>query len=43
MMRNKKNKTFLSVPKDKIDDTKEELLTLWEANKDKVKKKFVKT
>jgi hypothetical protein len=39
----KEDKTFVSVPKDKIDDTKEELLTLWETNKDKVKKKFVKT
>jgi DNA topoisomerase-1 len=38
----KEDKTFVSVPKDKIDDTKEELLTLWEANKDKVKKKFAK-
>lgn len=42
-MRNKKSKTFLSVPKDKIDDTKEELLSLWETNKDKAKKKFMKT
>jgi DNA topoisomerase I len=39
----KEDKIFVSVPKDKIDNTKEELLVLWEANKDKVKKKFVKT
>jgi DNA topoisomerase-1 len=39
----KEDKTFVSVPKDKIDLSKEELLTLWEVNKDKVKKKFVKT
>jgi hypothetical protein len=36
----KEDKTFVSVPKDKIDNTKEELLELWTANKDKVKKKF---
>jgi hypothetical protein len=35
----KEGKTFVSVPKDKINNTKEELLVLWEANKDKVKKK----
>jgi DNA topoisomerase-1 len=39
----KEDKTFVSVPKDKIDDTKEELLTLWETIKDKTKKKFMKT
>jgi hypothetical protein len=39
----KEDKTFVSVPKDKIDLSKEELLQLWEVNKDKVKKKFVKT
>jgi DNA topoisomerase-1 len=38
----KEDKTYVSVPKDKIDSTKEDLLGLWEANKDKVKKKFVK-
>jgi DNA topoisomerase-1 len=38
----KEDKTFVSVPKDKIDDTKEELLVLWETNKDKAKKKFMK-
>lgn len=38
----KEDKIFVSVPKDKIDVTNEELLSLWEANKDKVKKKFVK-
>jgi 4-amino-4-deoxy-L-arabinose transferase-like glycosyltransferase len=38
----KENKKYVSVPKDKIDSTKEDLLALWEANKDKVKKKFVK-
>jgi len=39
----KEDKTFVIVPKDKIDDTKEELLVLWETNKDKAKKKFMKT
>jgi DNA topoisomerase-1 len=38
----KENKTYVSVPKDKINSVKEDLLALWEANKDKVKKKFVK-
>ena len=38
----KQDKTFVSVPKDNINNTNEELLALWEANKDKVKKKFVK-
>ena len=38
----KEDKTFVSVPKDKIDSSKEELLLIWEANKDKTKKKFVK-
>jgi RAB protein geranylgeranyltransferase component A len=38
----KENKTYVSVPKDKINSTNEDLLALWEANKDKVKKKFVK-
>lgn len=35
----KEDKTFVSVLKDKIDLSKEELLQLWETNKDKVKKK----
>lgn len=35
----KEDKTFVSVPKNKIDLTKEELLVLWDANKDKAKKK----
>jgi DNA topoisomerase-1 len=39
----KEDKTFVSVPKDKIDLSKEELLQLWEVNKDKSKKKFMKT
>jgi DNA topoisomerase-1 len=38
----KQDKIYVSVPKDKISSTKEELLVIWEANKDKVKKKFVK-
>jgi DNA topoisomerase-1 len=38
----KENKTYVSVPKDKIELSKQELLALWDANKDKVKKKFVK-
>jgi DNA topoisomerase-1 len=38
----KEDKTYVSVPKDKINSTKEELLALFVANKDKVKKKFVK-
>jgi len=38
----KEDKTYVSVPKDKINSTNEDLLALWEANKDKVKKKFVK-
>lgn len=38
----KQDKTFVSVPKNMIDSTKDELLVLFEANKDKVKKKVVK-
>jgi len=38
----KEDKTYVSVPKDKIDSSKEDLLVLWDANKEKVKKKFVK-
>jgi DNA topoisomerase-1 len=38
----KEDKIFVSVPKDKIDSSKEELLQIWEVNKNKVKKKFVK-
>jgi DNA topoisomerase-1 len=38
----KEDKTFVSVPKDNINNTKEDLLALFEANKDKVKKKIVK-
>ena len=38
----KEDKTYVSVPIDKINSTKEELLQIWEVNKDKSKKKFVK-
>jgi hypothetical protein len=36
----KEDKTYVSVPVDKINSTKEELLQIWEVNKDKVKKKI---
>jgi len=35
----KEDKTYVSVTKDKIDSSKEELLQIWETNKVKVKKK----
>jgi hypothetical protein len=38
----KEDKTFVSVPKNNINVTNEELLALWDANKDKVKKKLTK-
>jgi DNA topoisomerase-1 len=38
----KEDKTYVSVPKDKVESSKEDLLELFAANKDKVKKKFVK-
>jgi len=38
----KEDKTYVTVPKDKIDSSKEDLLQIWEVNKDKSKKKFVK-
>ena len=39
----REEKTYVSVHKDKINSTKEELLELWEANKNSNKKKVVKT
>jgi hypothetical protein len=38
----KEDKTFVGITKDQITLKKDELLAIWDANKDKVKKKFVK-